>query len=59
MSYVEKILNKMISRKLIVLIVSIGLFLWDGVNFNGNHLVIVFGIFLGVETLQKFVPGGK
>lgn len=56
MKYADKIIGKFISRKLFVLLIAVGLFIYDPLNFNGNTLVFVFCVFLGVETVSKFSP---
>jgi hypothetical protein len=51
--------NKLGSRKFQVLLISIGLFLYDSKDFHGGYLTVIFGLYLGLNVAQKvFLKNG-
>ena len=48
-------LKRISSRKFLVLIVAVGLFLFHPQYFSGEHVLIVFCFFIGGNILQKFI----
>ena len=55
----QRIFNKLGSRKFQVLLISIGLFLYSPKAFHGGYLTAIFGLYLGLNVAQKvFVKNG-
>lgn len=59
MKSLQYYLTKIGSRKFIILLISISLFLAKPQTFTADHLVIIMSIFIGANTTQKVLGGKK
>lgn len=48
-------ISRISSRKFIVFLTAIVLFLIRPQHFTGDHVVIVFAVFIGGNVLEKFI----
>ena len=57
-----KLLNNFLSRKFIVLVIAVSLFLRDAATFSAQFLVWVFALYCITSAADKLIdkiPGGK
>jgi hypothetical protein len=53
--FIGDVTKRVSSRKFQVLVLSIAMHLNNPMAFTGDHLVIVFGIYIGGNVFEKFV----
>ena len=53
--FIGDISKRISSRKFQVLVLSVAMHLKNPMAFTGDHLVIVFGIYIGGNVFEKFV----
>ena len=52
-------LKKISSRKFLVLLIAVGLFCYSPAHFTGDHMVIVFAVFIGGNFAEKIFNRGR
>ena len=55
----ESYINKIGSRKFQVLLIGIVLFLLKPTAFNGDHMVILMSVYMGVNVAGKFAINNR
>jgi hypothetical protein len=59
LDFISDITRRASSRKFIVLVISVVLFLLHPKDFTGDNLVFVFSVFMGFNVVEKFVDKMK
>jgi len=57
--FISDITRRSSSRKFLVLILGVALHLRNPEGFNGDHVVWVFAVYMGVNVVQKFIDKMK